>query len=295
MSVILNFEKKVSIANFLDKCESENEDFVRIISISHKPYSLYAISDGAGGSGVFSKEWSKYLCENIPLAPSEFGYENTIKWFNNISQGFYNDIILKQDLSDLILKRKVFKEGSFSTLTICWIDKEENELLFSSSGDSCFFYFEKNDDVFILKQISSLNLQAGIDDAPFLLNWNIELEKQLSFDSIEIENEFRLIIASDSLAKWILLNLVIFNVSALEERYFSSDFKYSLNAEKYQSQKSNIRLGSNLGTIESLFYFLKNISQNTDMFKSEMIKLYQNQELEIDDYSLIYIEGNVSK
>jgi hypothetical protein len=88
---------------------------------------------------------------------------------------------------------------------------------------------------------------------------------------------------------------VIFNVSALEERYFSSDFKYSLNAEKYQSQKSNIRLGSNLGTIESLFYFLKNISQNTDMFKSEMIKLYQNQELEIDDYSLIYIEGNVSK
>jgi hypothetical protein len=53
-------------------------------------------------------------------------------WFNSISKGFYEDIIAKQDLSDIILQRKVFKEGSYATLTVCWIDRQSNEIFTSS-------------------------------------------------------------------------------------------------------------------------------------------------------------------
>lgn len=295
MSVNIEYEKNVSIANFLDKTESENEDYASIYSNKDDSYSMYEITDGAGGSGVFSKEWSKYLSKNIPKDPSNFGNNKSKEWFNKISKGFYDDIIAKQDLSDLILQRKVFKEGSYSTATICWIDKNSNELFTSSIGDSCLFYFEKSNKEYILKTISSLNNQNDIDEAPNLLNWNIELVHDLPFDSFEIENEFRLILASDSLAKWILLNIAMLDFSILKESHFNNEFKKSINNEKHQTRKSNIELGSNLKDLNELFYYLKSISKDNEVFKQALTTLYDNSEIEIDDYSLIYVEGNVSK
>ena len=54
MSVNIEHEKFVSIANFLDKTESENEDCASIYSKIEDLYSMYGITDGAGGAGVFS-------------------------------------------------------------------------------------------------------------------------------------------------------------------------------------------------------------------------------------------------
>jgi hypothetical protein len=295
MKMKIVYEKVVSIANFLDKTESENEDFASIDSNKNDLYSLYKITDGAGGSGVFSKEWSKYLSENIPQNPSDFADDKSKDWFNIISKGFYDDIIAKQDLSDLVLQRKVFKEGSYATLTVCWLDRQSNELFTSSIGDSCFFYFEKSNQKHSLKAISSLNQQNEIDEAPNLLNWNIELEKELPFDSFEIEHDFILILASDSLSKWILLNIAMLDFSILTETHFNTNFINSLNSEKYQSRKLNIKLGSNFKDLNDLFDYLKSVSKDNEIFKQSMKLLYENDELEIDDYSLIYVEGNVSE
>lgn len=295
MKMSILYEKAVSIANFLDKTESENEDYASIYSNKDDTYSMYEITDGAGGSGIFSKEWSKYLSENIPQNPSKFAYDKSEDWFNIVSKGFYEDIIAKQDLSDLILQRKVFKEGSYATLTVCWIDRLSKEIFTSSTGDSCFFYFEKSNEKYYLKAISSLNLQNEIDEAPNLLNWNIELKQELPFDSFEIENDFILMLASDSLSKWILLNIAMLDFSILTETHFNTHFINSLNSEKYQSRKSNIKLGSNLKDLNDLFDYLKSVSKDNDVFKQSMKILYENNELEIDDYSLIYVEGNVSK
>lgn len=295
MKVNILCEKVVSIANFLDKTESENEDFASIYSNKDDLYSSYKITDGAGGSGVFSKEWAKFLSERIPHNPSDFDFKKSQEWFNKISKGFYDDIITKQDLSDLILQRKVFKEGSYATLTICWIDKKSNKIFTSSTGDSCFFYFEKSSDIFYLKAISSLNLQNDIDEAPNLLNWNIEIKQRLPFDSFEIENDFILILASDSLSKWIILNIAVLDFSILSETHFNMGFITSINNEKYQSRKSNIKFGSNFKDMNGLFNYLKRASNNKEVFKEAMTNLHENGELEIDDYSLIYVEGNVSK
>ena len=117
----------------------------------------------------------------------------------------------------------------------------------------------------------------------------------MPFDSFEIENEFKLILASDSLSKWILLNIAIIDFSILSETHFNVSFINSLNNEKYQSRKSNIKLGSNLKDLNRLFEYLKTASIDNDIFKKSMVNLYENNEIEIDDYSLIYVEGNVSK
>ena len=44
MSVKIEHEKFVSIANFLDKIESENEDFASIYSNKDDLYSMYEIT-----------------------------------------------------------------------------------------------------------------------------------------------------------------------------------------------------------------------------------------------------------
>jgi|GEM_PF-3243515 len=295
MSVVITCQNKVSIANFIDKTEQENEDYALMDTNHSKSCLIYAISDGAGGCGVYCKEWAIYLASKVPKTPLIINQSKSIGWFNNISKGFYEDIIAKQDLSDLVLQRKVFKEGSFATLAICWIDKNSNKLFYSSTGDSCLFYFEKSNGKYLLKAISSLNQQNDIDEAPNLLNWNIELGQELPFDSFEIENDFILILASDSLSKWILLNIAKVDFSIITETHFNTHFINSLNNEKYQLRKSNIKLGSNLKDLNGLFDYLKTASKDNEVFKQSMKILHENSELEIDDYSLIYVEGNVSK
>jgi len=295
MSVNINYQNKVSIANFIDKSENENEDFALIDANHNKSSLFYAVSDGAGGCGVFCKEWAKYLTINIPKNPQLINQSKSMDWFYKISQGFYEEVIAKQDLSDLVLQRKVFKEGSYATLVVCWIDKNSDKLFYSSIGDSCLFYFEKQNQIYQLKTISSLNQQDDIDDSPNLLNWNIEIKQQLPFNSFEIENDFKLILASDSLSKWILLNIVILDSSIMNETLFNKSFINSLQNEKQENRKLNIELGSNLKDLNGLFDFLKTASKGNDVFKQSMTNLYENSEIEIDDYSLIYVEGNVSK
>jgi hypothetical protein len=148
---------------------------------------------------------------------------------------------------------------------------------------------------FYLKAISSLNQQNDIEQAPILLNWNIEIGQQLPFDSFEIENDFKLILASDSLSKWILLNIAILDFSNISEIHFNKSFINSLQNEKQVNRKSYIELGSNLKDLNGLFDFLKTVSIDNDVFKKSMTNLFENNEIEIDDYSLIYIEGNVSE
>lgn len=295
MSVNINYQNKVSIANFIDKSETENEDFALIDANHNKSSLFYAVSDGAGGCGVYCKEWAKYLAIKVPKNPQLINQSKSIDWFYKISKGFYEEVIAKQDLSDLVLQRKVFKEGSYATLVVCWIDKNTDKLFYSSIGDSCLFYFEKQNEIYQLKAISSLNQQDDIDDSPNLLNWNIEIKQQLPFDSFEIENDFKLILASDSLSKWILLSIAILDFSMISEIHFNKNFINSLQNKKQENRKTNIQVGSNLKDLNGLFDFLKTASKDKDVFKQSMTNLYENSEIEIDDYSLIYVEGNVSK
>jgi len=294
MSVNIEYQKAVSIANFIDKTESENEDYISMIPRENDTYVMWNISDGAGGAGTFCKEWANYLGETIPLNPEEFSDGKSSKWFDKVSIDFFETVIAKKDLTDLMLQKKVFKDGSYSTLSSCWIDKQSKEIFFSSVGDSCIFYFENIDNKYQLKFITSLNKQNEIDDSPKLLNWNIERKDEFPFDSIEISNEFKIIVASDTLAKWVLLNLSIIDFPMLQERFFNQSFLNSLNSEKYEERKINIKNGSNISTIQELFIFLKVISNNKEKYKNEMMQLHSRGEIEIDDFSLIYIEGNVS-
>jgi hypothetical protein len=283
----------ISLANFLEKTNDENEDFIEIIKSSDENFFSWVLCDGAGGVGVFCKEWAEFLASAMPNNPAEFGID-TRKWFENTSKKFHEAIILKSDLTDLILNRKVYQDGSYSTLTACWFDKIANEFFYTSVGDSCVFLFEENKNGIELKLLSSINDQDEIDSYRNLLNWNDELRKELPFNSFEIINRFICVMASDSLAKWILLNIAIIDFSSLVDLGLNQNFLKSLNNQNIEFKKSQMKMNHDFKTINNLLNYLKLISSTEDEYIRNMKLLHTNKEIEIDDYSLIYIEGNVS-
>ena len=60
-----------------------NEDAVIVIE------PLIAVSDGAGGGGVFAERWSQYLVDNLPDNPIK-SYKAFDKWIDGIWEPFYN-------------------------------------------------------------------------------------------------------------------------------------------------------------------------------------------------------------
>ncbi|GEM55388.1 hypothetical protein B0A58_10275 [Flavobacterium branchiophilum NBRC 15030 = ATCC 35035] len=284
---------KQSIANLLDKKKDENEDSIESLRSSDEMFYSWVLCDGAGGVGVFCKEWAQFLCKSIPNNPAEFGLDIR-NWFENTSIKFHEEIILKADLTDLILNRKVYQDGSYSTLTACWLDKMANEFYYTSIGDSCFFFFEETKNGIILKQLSSINEQDEIESYPNLLNWNDDLLNELPFNSFEIINNFICVMASDSLAKWILLNIALIDFSLLVDLGINQSFLKSLNNQNLEFKKSQINMNHDFKKIKMLLNYLKSISRNEEEFINNMKLLHTNNEIEIDDYSLIYIEGNVS-
>ena len=90
---------------------------------------MIAISDGAGGCGVFASDWSQYLIENIAKRagnPPITSFEHLDEWIGNIWEPFYIEYEKKAMEYDGIFQSKFYKEGSFATLAVVWrISKDQ--------------------------------------------------------------------------------------------------------------------------------------------------------------------------
>jgi len=284
----------VSVANFIDKSESENEDAINVNHSQEEQFSSFVLCDGAGGSGVFCKEWAMFLAERVPVDPQLF-FIPSENWYSETCRLFYENVIEKKDLSDLILNKKVHRDGSYSTFCSCWIDKINNKVTFSSIGDTCVFYFIHQEDTFHLTYITSINEQHSIDDSPELLNWNIELSKTFPHKEFSISSPFYIVMASDNLAKWILIHLENLDLPFFNPDHFERGFLSSMMNYKYLTLKEDLKKSYSFNSCEGFINELYIIGSNNYVFKEYLKNLYKKKEIELDDYSLIVIKGNVSK
>jgi hypothetical protein len=284
---------RVSIENFVDKVPAENEDRY-LIDTDCADFARFVLCDGAGGVGVFSREWADFLSQAIPSRPHDLS-NDSIKWFEDIAGVFHENVILKHDLSDLILKKKVYRDGSYATLCACWIEMENDIIHFTAVGDTFLFLFEKIDDGYKIGVIYPLERQHDIDQNPELLNWSTELSGELEVKTHKLESEFVVLLASDSLAKWLLLQIFTIDPIFQKTAQLQSAFLESINHDKYTFRKDAIARGSKKNTIDDLLSYLEIICKNSGDFRTAVMQLYQNAEIDLDDYSLIYVRGNVSK
>ena len=94
---------------------------------------LVAVSDGAGGGGVFADRWSRYLVEHLPDEPI-VDYQSFDKWIDGIWEPFYNECEELAKVEGGMLLNKFYDEGSFATIVAVWEDGH-----WMSYGDSVAF------------------------------------------------------------------------------------------------------------------------------------------------------------
>ena len=163
--------------------------------------NLIAISDGAGGGGVYAERWSKYLVDNLPSTPI-ISFQNLDSWLDSIWEDFYNDCETDAKQVGGLLLDKFYDEGSFATLVAAWIDNEKNLLHWFSFGDSVVFHYDRETD----RLQSSFGQLAEFSQPPYLINCKDSLSEQgFNSGTFQVNGNSVVFMASDALAHYIIM------------------------------------------------------------------------------------------
>ena len=158
--------------------------------------NLIAVSDGAGGGGVFAESWSKYLAEHLPDKPIK-NYKTFDKWIEGIWEPFYNEYEEKAKAVGGMFLNKFYDEGSFATLVAVWKGGQ-----WVSYGDSVAFCYNKKTG----ELQHSFTRLSDFNNPPYLINCKDPLdEKGFRCGKFKVTKDCVVFAASDTLAHYILM------------------------------------------------------------------------------------------
>ena len=218
--------RAISLAKFEENITNEDAAIAK--------ESFIAVSDGAGGGGVFADCWSQYLVNNIPNKPIK-NYNAFDKWIDGIWESFYNEHELKAKVEGGMFLNKFYDEGSFATLVAVWKDGQ-----WVSYGDSvAFCYNMKSGEL----QHSFTRL-ADFNHPPYLINCKDPLDKKgFRNGKLKITKDCIVFAASDALAHFILM---MYEVAHFDD--YAEELQEAINA---QTKNSNfIKTATALTTID---------------------------------------------
>ncbi len=202
-----------SIAKLLsDKTEKEDKVL--------KKDTLYALADGAGGTGILCGEWAELVLSNLP-ENAIVSFTGFIDWFKNFSEAFIEQYepILRQDSFQL---RKFYEEGSACTLAAFWI--EEKEIHWLTYGDAHVFSIAE--DIFESFPFQARDQLLG---GTHLINWSkLPDEEGFRCGTFSLKSNTTYLLATDEISKH------IFYLKEREEDFLFAleDLWVSLDNEK---------------------------------------------------------------
>lgn len=231
-----------------------------------------AVSDGAGGGGVFAEMWSKYLVDKLP-DEAITDYKTFDAWIDGIWEKFYNvyEEIAKEE-GGLFLN-KFYDEGSFATLVAVWKDGR-----WISYGDSVAFCYDR--------KTGELQHTFGhivdFNNPPYLINCKDPSdEKGFKCGKFEINENSMVFAASDALAHYTLMMYEL----AHKDRY-AEELQEAIDA---QTKNSNlIKTAMRLRKVD----FAKDVIQKLEnckhpqQLKAHIERLRRLGFIVLDDYSL---------
>lgn len=273
---------KQSVHNFIDKIsENENEDAVNYIVDSH--FERIAVSDGAGGAGIFCKSWAEYLVKNQPEVPFS-NINETKKWFLKLSESFYKRNIESINKMDPFILEKFVKEGSYATLLFAWWNNQTNILNYTGIGDTTLFVFSENANEFTPVLITPINEQKSLDDFPKLLNWNKELNFDLLINEIELKTNDVFIICSDSIARWMIYHLMILE-TLVTQKILGESIVKNIDTDRLE----RLKFSNQFKNLSDLLFKLENtVNRSETFFKIELKKSIDENLLEKDDFTIVF-------
>lgn len=132
---------------------------------------LLAVSDGAGGGGVYADLWSAYLLKHLPLKPiRNFGELDA--WLDGIWEVFYEAREKEAKAVGGMVLQKFYEEGSFATLAAVWYNGYE--CCWMAYGDSVVFHYNRKTGVLE----HSFGRLADFNRPPYLINCKDPLDER---------------------------------------------------------------------------------------------------------------------
>ena len=205
--------RAISIAKFEEGITNEDAAIAK--------NEVVAVSDGAGGGGVFAERWSEYLMKHLPNEPI-VDYETFDKWVDSIWEPFYNECEENAKKIGGLFLNKFYDEGSFATLVAVWKDGS-----WISYGDSVAFCYNRQTG----ELQHSFTRLVDFNNPPYLINCKDPLDEN-GFRSgrFNINDISCVFAASDTLAHYILM---MYKVSYKNK--FAEELQEAINARTKNS------------------------------------------------------------
>lgn len=250
---------------------SINEDYARAQA------RVIAVSDGAGGGGLFAEKWSRYLLKNLPEAPMEDA-DALDSWIGKIWEPFYNDCEAQAKSLGGMSLAKFYDEGSFATLVAVW-RMSDDTYRWVSFGDSVAFHYNCATG----RLEHSFGKLGDFDEPPYLINCKDELRKEgFRSGTFRTSDSSVVFAASDALSHYIMM---MYEVSHREE--YEAELEEAIN---HHSKNENfVRAALGLGEIDferEVLGKLRKYVGNKPKFSNYLRNLERQGLLAHDDYSL---------
>ena len=214
--------KAISLAKFEEGIVNEDA------AIANE--NVIAVSDGAGGGGVFAERWSQYLVNHLPEKQIK-SYKAFDKWIDGIWEPFYNDCEEIAEKEGGMFLNKFYDEGSFATLVAIW----KNGTWISHGDSVAFCYNKKTGELH-----HSFTRLADFNNPPYLINCKDPLnEVGFRKGQFKIDKDCVVFATSDTLAHYILMMYEVDH----KERY-KDELEEAINAQTKNSNfiKTAMRL-----------------------------------------------------
>lgn len=239
---------------------------------------IIAISDGAGGGGVFAECWSQYLTSRLPAEPI-IDYARLDSWIDGIWEEFYNSFEQEAIKVGGMFLDKFYDEGSFATLVAVW-KLSEKECRWISYGDSVAFCYDRQRRTL---QHSYTNLK-DFNNPPYLINCKDPLDKQgFRTGTFETSDNSIVFAASDTLAHYIL---TLYAISKKMEDIWRKELDDAIAAKTKNSSLVASCLSMKKHDFEHELGKLARCIKNKHNFKQHLKKLRECGLIGYDDYSL---------
>lgn len=262
----------VSLAKITETNPNEDSYFA-------KKDNFFAISDGAGGCGVFSDKWSEYLVSHLPesspiISPDEFD-----NWLDGICDTFYEKC---EDIAkglDPMFLNKFYKEGSYATIAAVW-KTMQNECICMTYGDSVVFHYDYTTKVLE----HSFTKLGDFSNPPYLINVLEPITKSaFRTRSFSLTESSVIFAATDALSHFILM---MYMVSKLD--VYENELKEIISKQNPNSQLVSMALSQKVN-FDDILNRLINSAKNKSDFDLFIHELYENGLIDIDDYTLVVL------
>ena len=205
----------------------QNEDAFRLEQFEDGTV-LAAVSDGAGGEGIYCGEWARTLLRNLHSEPIRTN-EELNRWLKSFWESFYVEYSAHSK-SNPTVHRKFFIEGSLATLSAVWIVPTSGKFFCYGvfCGDSPIFLLRDGESDPALEMLFPDSVGA-LNQNPYLINWRSEIESEavVFLNRFELKRGDVIVLTSDGIGRFLALKELF--------KYSSPDVMTTIVSEDRQS------------------------------------------------------------